>query len=403
MTATETSPTLINSALAHRFEAERLMVIIPDRLSALVTKGEVTERYYNPGELFREVHIVATNDDRPDLAVLQRAVGRAKLVLHSLPTGSRYFLRTAGWQWPLIEPFIKRGVALARRIRPQLVRTHNNFLEGALAGRIKQELGIPFVVSLHGVWDIDDRKTAIARLRAGFRAKLERAALTAADAVIAVYHPIERYARAFGAKRVELIYNIVAGAEIARKTSYALGRPPRLVTINRQLPEKNPENIIRAVAGLDCTYTLIGDGPLHEPLRALAQNLGCADRVEFIKAMPNSRLCSELGGYDAMVSHCDYWGMSKTIIEGGLAGLPIVINRHPEIEIAEYAGGWIVECENSPEGYRDAIERILRDEGHRRALGTLAHEVAITRFDPGRMEQRTVALYRDVQDKAARV
>ena len=93
----------MTDALAHRFEGDRLMVIVPDRLSDLVRKGEVTERYYNPGELFREVHLVLTNDDQPDRAAVQRMVGGAKLNIYNLPMGGHYFLRTLGWQRPLIE------------------------------------------------------------------------------------------------------------------------------------------------------------------------------------------------------------------------------------------------------------------------------------------------------------
>ena len=52
--------------LAHAGSEDRLLVIIPDRLSLLVRKGEVTSRYYNPGNLFRHVDILMTNDDRPD-------------------------------------------------------------------------------------------------------------------------------------------------------------------------------------------------------------------------------------------------------------------------------------------------------------------------------------------------
>lgn len=392
----------MTDALAHRFEAERLMVIVPDRLSVLIRKGEVAPRYYNPGELFREVHIVLTNDDRPDPAVVQRMVGGAKLFVHNLPTGPRYFIRTLGWQRPLIAPFLKRGVELARRIRPDLVRTHNNFLEGVLANRIRTALGVPYVVSLHGVWDVDDRQTFLARLRATFRAKLERTALANAAAVIAVYEPIVRYAKAFGAKRVELIYNIVAGDAITAKSSYDLAKPPRLITVNRQVPEKNPANIIRAIADLDCVYTLVGDGPLHEPLRVLASDLGCGNKVRFAKSIPNAELCTMLGQQDILVSHCDYWGMSKTIIEGGLAGLPIVINRHPEIKIEEYAGGWIVECENTPEAYRAAISEILDNADRRRALGVLAYQTAKSRFDSQTMECRTVDLYREVMGHTRR-
>lgn len=380
---------------SHRFACDRLMVIIPDRLSDILRKGEVTPRYYNPGELFREVHIVLMNDDRPDPAAVQPMVGRAKLTLHNLiDSQGRFLLRTLGWQLPLLEPLLKRAVALARQVRPQLVRTHNNFLEGAVAQRLKRELGIPYVVSLHGVWDVDDRTTALGRTLALFRKKLERAALQDADAVIAVYSPIMRYARDYGARRVELIYNIVAGASVARKPGYVLHRPPRLVTINRQVAEKNPTNIIRAVAALDCDYTLIGTGPLHDALKALAASLGCGDRVHFIPSMPNAALCASLADYDLMVSHCDYWGMSKTMIEGALAGLPIVINKHPQIAIGEYEGGWLVECENSVAGYTRAISDLLASEARRAELGQRAAHMAKTRFDPATMEEKTVRLYR---------
>lgn len=380
----------------HRFEADRLMVIVADRLSDLIRKGEVHERYYNPGELFREVHLVMTNDDCPDLPTMQRMVGGAQLHVHNLPAGSRYFLRTLGWQLPLLKSYLNRAVALAREIKPTLVRTHNNFIEGVMARDIKRALGVPYVISLHGVWDVDDRTTLDEHIRARFREKLERAALSSADAAVAVYAPIVRYARAYGAKRIELIYNIVSGSDIERKQDYAVSGPARLLTVNRQVAGKNPENIIRAVAKLGCHYTLVGGGPLHERLRALAAELGCADRIQFIKSIPNVALCQMLKDFDLMVSHCDYWGMSKTIIEGGLAGLPIVINRHPKIPIEEYAGGWIVECENNPDAYAAAIGDLLGSETKRRALGALAAQTARDRFTPAVMEARTVALYRDV-------
>jgi glycosyltransferase involved in cell wall biosynthesis len=391
----------MTDALAHRHAGDRLMVIIGDRLSDLIRKGETQERYYNPGELFREVHLVVMNDDRPDLAALQRMVGGATVHVHNLVPPRRHFLRTAGWQFPLIKSYVEGAVALAQAIKPSLVRTHNNFIEGVMASEIKRRLGVPYVVSLHGVWDVDDRKTFADTIRSAFRAKLERRALSDADAVIAVYAPIVRYARAYGARRVELIYNVVAGNNIAPKRDYALGSPPRIVTINRQVPEKNPESIIRAASRIDCHYTLVGDGPLHERLRALAAELGAADRIRFVKSIPNAALCAQLGEFDVMASHCDYWGMSKTIIEGALAGLPIVINRHPQIPIEEYAGGWVIECENTAEGYGQAFADLFGSEDGRRRLGALARSVADERFNPGVMERRTVALYRGVLEAAA--
>lgn len=43
---------------------ETLLVIISDRLSHIIKKGELIDRYYNPGDLFKHVHILMTNSDR---------------------------------------------------------------------------------------------------------------------------------------------------------------------------------------------------------------------------------------------------------------------------------------------------------------------------------------------------
>lgn len=374
----------------------RLMVIVPDRLSTLVAKGEVTHRYYNPGELFDEVHLVLVNDDRPDPAAVQPTVGRARLTLHNLPGGHGLFFRTLGWQPWLLKSWLARGLALARDIRPDLVRTHNNFLEGWLAAAIKRELGVPFVSSLHGVWDRDDLETWPRRVRSAFRRKLERVTLAAADAVIAVYKPIVRYAKENGARDVRLIYNIVAGWNIERKEGYSLARPPRLITVNRQRKEKDPSNVIRAIRDLDCEYLVVGDGPYHEQLQALAQAEGCAGKVKFIRAIPNEELCRLLKTCDLMVSHCDYWGISKTLIEGALAGLPIVVNEHPVEPIPDYEGGWLLTCDNSPESYGAAIRGLLADDGARARLGEAAWRHAHEHFEPGAMERKVVALYEEV-------
>ncbi len=371
----------------------RLLVIIPDNLPALIRKGEVTRCYYNPGNHFDEVHLVMLNDQRADPAEVQPMAGAAQLFLHNLPPPS--FRRSLGWQPALLRPWIEQGIALARHIAPHMVRTYNNFLEGFLAAEIKQRLRVPLVVSVHGVWDRDWDYLRPRFLRL-FRKRFEIAALRAADGVIAVYQPIVRYARAHGARRVELIYNIVAGQNLSPKRDYRLSSPPRLVTINRQLKEKNPEQIIRAVSRLDCHYLIVGNGEYHERLKAVAVAEGCANRVEFVQAIPNEKLCGMLKDFDLHVSHCDYWGISKSLIEAALCGLPTVLNHHPTEPLPDCQGGWLSLCDNTPEGYQAAIQALLGDEAARQALGERALRHAAENFSPQRMEEKTIGLYRDV-------
>ncbi len=374
----------------------KLLVIIPDRLSVLIAKGEITQRYYNPGNLFDEVHILMTNADRPNINALEKSVGRATLVLHNLPAGKNLFLKTLGWQYVLLRKWIFKGVELAREIQPDLVRVHNNFLEGYLALNIKKRLRIPYVVSLHGVWDKDCLGTAGQKLFGLFRKKLEKTSLRSADCVVAVYKPILRYAHRYGATDVRLIYNVVSIADKHQKSDYKRSEPPRLITINRQVKEKNPENIIRAVSRLNCRYTIVGNGGYHEYLKRVAEDCGCADRVSFIQAMPNEELCSLLKTFDVMVSHCDYWGISKTIIEGALAGLPIVVNQHPIEPIPDYEGDWLSLCSNTEEGYYKAISRLVDDAEARRNLGRRALLHAKNFFDPAVQESKIVDIYQSL-------
>ena len=48
--------------------------------------------------MFDQVHIVMTNDDRPDPATVQPTVGCAKLYLQNLAGGMDLLVRTLGWR-----------------------------------------------------------------------------------------------------------------------------------------------------------------------------------------------------------------------------------------------------------------------------------------------------------------
>ena len=100
--------------------------------------------------------------------------------------------------------------------------------------------------------------------------------------------------------------------------------------------------------------------------------------------------------FDLHVSHCGFWAMSKTVTEASLAGLPTVINLHPEGSISEYDGDWILQCENTPEAYRETITSVLNDQLLWRTLAQKAYAHAQANFGSKRMEDKTVSLYQSV-------
>lgn len=378
-----------------------LLVIIPDRLSDLVSKGEITARYYNPGDLFDAVHIVMTNDDRPDPGPLAKTVGRARLHLHNLPLPS--FVLTLGWQPCLIKDWVRAGVRLAGEIRPELIRTYGNYGNGYLAAQLKKRLGLPLVVSLHTNPDVSQREATPwwpnwrRRLALEAMVKFEKETLKTADWVLPVYEPIRGYAERRGARRLEVCYNVINPDFLRPKESYALHRPPRIVSVSRQIPGKNPENLIRAVARLpEVELTLVGDGEGHGHLREVARDCGLSSRVTFRRSVANDELCLLLPEFDIFAAHSDYWEISKSVLEPLLTGLPVVLNRRPGEPVPELQGDFVMLVDNTPEGYGQAFERLLADDLFREELGRRAYAHAQALWSPAVTEAKYVEIYRSL-------
>ncbi len=387
--------------LEHRFTADRLLVIIPDRLSDLVRKGEVTERYYNPGELFREVHILMTNNDRPDPAAVQKMVGGARLALHNLPGGRALFFPTFGWQPRLMRWWARGAVRLAASVQPQLIRCHGALLNAFAASRIKARLGVPYLVSMHINPDVDVRGRArdhlLKRLVTQAQQRIEREGLLNADLVMPVYRPIVPYLRRMGVERFEVCYNTLNPSHLRKKDDYRLHAPVRVVSVGRQFREKNPDNLVRAVARLNGVHlTLIGDGVYHDHLQRVAAECGVAERVRFLRAVPNDELCRMLPDFDIFATHSEYFEIAKSVLEPLLTGLPVVINRRHGDPVPELTPDICMLVENSVDGYASALRRLIEDHNLREGLGRAAFAHARRHWSPEVTEAKFVAIYQSV-------
>lgn len=371
--------------------------MVGEPVSGFVSKGEVPARYYNPGNLFREVHLVLTNDDRPDPADVQPMAGEAELHIHNLPLDRHALLRAGGWRPRLLEPWARRAVDIARDIAPDVVRAPGADLNAFAGLAVKRALGTPLVVSVHTIPGDDAGADAwTLRHRAGLvlRRSVERLVLREADLVVAVYRSLLPYLARMGARNVELIYNAI-GVH-AYKTDYALHDPVELLCVGRQIHGKDPTNIIRAAARISgARLTLIGDGSMHDALVALARDLDIADRVVFRRSVPNRELCAELPRYDLAVVHDAYRGIAKAVMEPMLAGLPLISNQREVDRIPELDESGAVLVRDDDRDYERAIRAAIADpEPARRAHGEGLREWARQTFDPAVMEQRAVDSYR---------
>ncbi len=384
---------------------KRLMVIVPDRLSDIIKKGEVTDRYYNPGNLFEEVHVIMTNDDRPDPGAMRRMVGKARLFLHNLPDTRKMFAPTLGWRPWLLGPWAARAVRLAQEVRPAMIRCHGALLNAYAAACIKQALGIPYVVSMHINPDEDVRGRArgwLKRIVTHAQQDIERIGLLNADLVMPVYRPIVPYLERMGVTRYEVCYNVLNQTNLRRKGDYRLHQPVRVLSVGRQFEDKNPDNLIRAVSQLpNVELTLVGDGPYHHYLRDVAMACGIQDRVVFHSSLPNDELCRSLADYDIFATHSEYWEISKSVLEALLVGLPVLLNRRHGEPVPELTEEICMLVPNTTEAYLNALRRLISDDDFREKLGRTAYAHAQAHWSPEKTEAKFVDIYRRILESAS--
>ena len=365
--------------------SECLLVIVSERISEWIDKGEVVDRYYNPGNRFDEVHLLLTNDDRPDPVVVQRLVGSARVSIHNLPARPNLLARKLGL-WPiLLRRWAAEAVPLARAISPNVVRCYGLHLNGLCALEIRRTLGTPVVVSLH-----DPRHSEESAAMRSVRRKIVRGA----QIVIAVYRPLVPYLEGLGARRIEVVYNVLNANTFRAKQDYGVHDPVSVVSVGRQVPDKDPTPLIRAIAGRPgFRLTLVGDGPLHQDLCTLVTGLGVGDRITLHRALPNDELVATLPDHDLFAAYFEYLEAPKTVLEAMLCGLPVVVNCGPNGAVPELNETVCLLVDGDVDGYGTGFDALVADPALRARLGEAARAWAYRSLDPEQTERQVVALY----------
>lgn len=375
----------------------RLLVVIPDRITEILDKGEFAPRYYNPGDFFDDVHLVLMNDDRPDPGALQAIVGNATVTLHNFAPAS---FDETWFRVPRLREWAKEAVGIARAIAPDMIRAYGHYTSTFAAAEMKRALGVPLLVSLHGNPDVDYYRGRLARTwRQRFEGWMSRPyeidSLRAADLVMPVYSPIVPFLKSIGVTRYEVVYNVV-GPGLEARSNYPAKTEWRALCVGRQTADqKNPASIIAALDGLpNVSLDLVGDGELHDGLKALAVRCGVSERVRFHRTMANAGVLELMRQADLFVYQSDNYEISKGTMEASLAGLPVILNRRRGGLADEVRQGPFHVVDDNPVAYRDAIRRVTTDDAFREDLGRRAAAYALHRWHPDVMEARVVEISR---------
>jgi len=358
---------------------KRLAVIPADPLYKYVDKGEIKARYWNPGDFFDEVHIISLSKSEVRTEDVQTLVGDARLVIHTVGRPTMTTL-------PFYFSKVKK---LVHDIGPGLVRAHGPWHTGSLAVYAGRSLGIPSIVSIHS--NRDEQRRVEPSLLLKMVLPLENYALANASVVFCVSDYLHDYANRHGATRTFTVYNKVYTERFNAERSYERSGPLKALSVMRLDRAKYPECLLEAIAPLDIHLTLIGQGELEDALRRQAAQLGIADRVDFIRQVPNSEIQAYYDRADVFLMATHYEGFCIPVLEAMAAGLPVIASDTGPIPEVLGGTGWLVK--KAPEAFTESLSKLADDRDRRAAMGRAARERAL-QIDGPIMEKRECAIYR---------
>lgn len=211
--------------------------------------------------------------------------------------------------------------------QPDLIDAHYLYPDGVAAALLSSRLKLAFVMTARGT-DVN----VLAHLP-GPRQRVVQAARQA-SAVIAVSQPLKTALVSLGVDeaKVVVLRNGV-DLDVFRRENQAASRARLglrvdgrlLLCVGNLVPEKGQALAIEALRQLDGFRLLIvGDGPLHGELTALARRLGVEARVVLRPAMPQSELRHVYSSADALLLTSTREGWPNVVLESLACGTPVV-------------------------------------------------------------------------------
>lgn len=368
----------------------RLCVFPNDPLSAYLKKGEIKPRYFNPKNMFSEIHVISLFEVDCNAEQVQELAGNAKLTIH-----------TVGRTTLLNVRFIrKKIIRLLQEIKPDIIRSYNPLLQGWLAVQAGRRLGIPAVISLMGDYDRDLRYFAkknrnyIDYLKLVYsRVFLERYSIRNADEIIIIYNFIRRYAEDLGAKNINLIYNRIDLTHFSPEVQPAFDdKRPVVICVGRLMSEKNQECIIKAVKDIDVLLVLVGDGPQYQELVRLVKDLGIENKVRFERAVPNLDMPKYYAASDIFALPIKYGGFAIPVLEAAASGIPVILPKQTFETTPEIISEFALLVDNNPESFREGILRILNNTVLKQKM-IQDGLFAVRKINGNTMEQKEMELY----------
>ncbi len=371
----------------------KLCVFSNDPIISYFNKGEIKPRYFNPGNIFDEIHIITFIDNDIDSSKVKILAGNATLKIYSMGKLNTLNLKRKK----------EKILDLVKEINPDVIRAYNSKLEGWLAAYCSKNLHKPFFVSIHAQYDgyrkLMRKKNFSKYLILQYSRKfIEPFVLKNADKITGVYKIIESYVYDIIKEKPEILYNKVDLDRFISTEKSIFNKKPIILSVSRLTSQKNHHIIIQAIKNLDVHLQIIGDGELLYSLQKLVKELSIENKVSFIKSVNNNEIQTYYQSADIFALAYDpkIEGVPIPVLEALASGMPIVIPE-PEEGYSDGLEDAVLFAKLESDSFKEQFVKIIDDKEYREIL--CANAIKKSRnFDINKIENHEKEIYQELID-----
>ncbi len=378
----------------------------------------VTQDYPPVGGGMARRHVELCRRIRPEVTVVSTVASEEASRASAFDAGERYEI--------LRQPFTMRGA----KTFPNAARWATSVAAQVSAGDVlhcgnvrpagypvwwaHRRRGVPYVVYVYGGDVLRERRKAARNV---MKRWVARRIFSDAAGVVAIStysaNLVVDVMRQVGVRRPPPVAAIDLGTDptffsrerdsgVIRRR-WGIGGDPLLLTVARLVPHKGQDIALRAVARLVAShptirYAVVGDGPDESRLRALAAQLGIADRVVFAGGMTDAEVADTYAtstvyvGLSRIDKEIDVEGFGISFVEAAASGVPTIAGDSGGVRSAvrDRETGLVVPP-TDVDAVAQAMRMLLDDAGRRQAMGCAGRRAVESHYNWDRVARETLA------------
>ncbi|HST71856.1 MAG TPA: glycosyltransferase [Kocuria rosea] len=301
----------------------------------------------------------------------------------------------------------------ARDGAPDLVHAHF-WMSGLAARRAAGTLQIPVVQTFHALGAVKRRHQGAADTSPAGRLAAENEIVAAADLVLATCRDERAELLALGGdpSRIEVVPCGVDLDAFAPAPARAEAHPRRILALGRLVERKGVDVVVRALAQLPGAELVVAGGPDRAELdrdpealrlRALARELGVAERVELLGRVDHGDAAALLAGADVVACLPWYEPFGMVPLEAMACARPVVGTAVGGLldSVEDGVTGLLVPPRDVA-GTADALRTLLDDPALAARMGRAGRARVERLFGWARVAEQTERAYERVLERHRR-